>query len=111
MGDAHALFGRWQELLKTGGVDIKGAATHETHHVTKEQYWQVIITQDDGKVMQAKEFLLEQPQVYNFRTNDVDYWPDGVEPPPPPAPVSRKKRKNSNDGRRKKNKGRKRRRR
>ena len=97
---ARQIFGRWQEMLKTGGVDIKGAVTPEVDHRNGEKFMQYVLTQDDNKVFEARDFILEQPETYNFRTNDQDYWPKGGYDPtynadatPPPRRVSGKKKK------------------
>ena len=119
--EARQIFGRWQEMLKTGGVDIKGAVTPEVDHRTGEKFMQYVLTQDDNKVFEARDFILEQPETYNFRTNDRDYWPkggydatyDAMATQPPRRVSGKKKKKRGKKGKKQKKtkgKGRKRKR-
>jgi len=90
--DAEKLFGRFQEMLRTGGILVKGTAMEEDHHVTGEKYFQIITTQEDSKNFEMMEFLLEQPEVYSTRTNERDFFPKGHGPDPREDPKNKKKK-------------------
>jgi hypothetical protein len=37
---------------------------------------QMIVTQEDGRSLEVKEFILAQPEVEKFRWKDKDWLPD-----------------------------------
>merc|ERR1711871_1025682 len=74
--EANDVFGRFQEMLRTGGILVKGTAVEETHHISGKKYFQIITTQEDGKNFEMMEWLLEQPEVHSTRTGDRDFYPE-----------------------------------
>jgi hypothetical protein len=54
-------------LLKTGGVTTLGYAL--------ENQSRMLFTQNDGKMVDVMDFMLEQPEVTKFTWNSQDYFP------------------------------------
>ena len=62
---------KWTDQLVLGGVQIKPYAVEDD---------QILLTQEDGNMLQLKNFVLAQPEVEKWTWNSKDYFPDGRAP-------------------------------
>ena len=62
---------KWTDQLVLGGVQIKPYAVEDD---------QILLTQEDGNMLQLKDFVLAQPEVEKWTWNSKDYFPDGRKP-------------------------------
>ena len=79
--EKNKLAGRWAALLQTNGIKM-------SFHVIGGD--DLLITEDGGRVMEARDFLLNQPEVAKFRWKDTDFTPT---PAPTPKKASKKSKK------------------
>uniref|UniRef100_A0A7S1GAY4 Uncharacterized protein n=1 Tax=Bicosoecida sp. CB-2014 TaxID=1486930 RepID=A0A7S1GAY4_9STRA len=86
--DSEELSGRWSAMMKTNALDAKAYAIDEKT---------ILFTEDNGRIFEVKDFVMQQPEVYKFTWNSQDFYPEGVEPksedeaPPPQRPRPKKK--------------------
>lgn len=66
--------GKWQALLQTNGVKLS------FHPIGGDD---ILVTEDGGRILEARDFILNQPEVAKFRWKDTDFIPT-----PTPAPGS-----------------------
>lgn len=66
--------GKWQALLQTNGVKLS------FHPIGGDD---ILVTEDGGRILEARDFILNQPEVAKFRWKDTDFTPT-----PTPAPGS-----------------------
>lgn len=62
---AEELGARWRDLLKTDGLAVGLYPLSET---------ELLYTEEDGRVIEARDFLLQQPEVEKFRWKDTGAW-------------------------------------
>lgn len=72
--------GRWQALLQTNGVKLS------FHPIGGDD---ILVTEDGGRILEARDFILSQPQVDKFRWKDTDFTPL-PSPASTPAPAPKK---------------------
>jgi len=71
--EINELAGKWQALLQTNGVKIS------FHPIGGDD---LLLTEDGGRIIEARDFILNQPEVEKFRWKDTDFTPT---PTPQPA--------------------------
>jgi hypothetical protein len=74
---------RWQGLLATAGV-------HTSLYPIGGQ--DLLMTEDNTRILQVRDFLLTQPELEKFRWKDTDFFPT---PTPAPAAAKAEKKKKS----------------
>ena len=67
MAYAREIVTRWQVLLSTGGVKVNVAVTPDEANKKGKT---AIFTQEDGKILDTKEFVLDQPECDEFKWNN-----------------------------------------
>lgn len=70
---------RWQALLQTDGSKVK------MYPIGGQD---LLFTEDDGRIMEIRDFALQQPELEKFRWKDTDFTPT---PTPTPKPRRAKK--------------------
>lgn len=76
--DLDMLAAKWQALLKTNSVDTRFYPIGEN---------ELLVTEDENRVLDLKDFVLSQPETLKFRFKEVDY-----EPTPTPKPRAQRPR-------------------
>ena len=90
---AEKLGAKWRDLLKTDGLAVSLYPLSET---------ELLYTEDGGRVIEARDYLLTQPEVEKFRWKDTDFFPPSSDsskvsskPATGPAAAGADKRKKS----------------
>lgn len=60
--EAEELGARWRDLLKTDGLAVGLYPLSET---------ELLYTEEEGRILEARDFLLSQPEVEKFRWKDT----------------------------------------
>ncbi|CAE7741442.1 unnamed protein product [Symbiodinium sp. KB8] len=63
----EALGTTWASMLKTGGIHLSVYPMNAN---------QLLLSQEDGRTLEVKEFLLSQPEVEKVRWKDKDWTPE-----------------------------------
>lgn len=79
--EIQAIGERWQALLQTDGSKVK------LYPIGGQD---LLFTEDDGRILEIRDFVLRQPELEKFRWKDTDFTPL---PSPSPTPTRKPRRK------------------
>ena len=82
------LAGRWAALLGTNAVKI-------SYHMIGGN--ELLITEEQSRILEVKDFVLTQPEVAKFRWKDTDFYPPSPSPSDTPK-LSKKAKKGKKGG-------------